>query len=65
MAIVTGELRQLSIDARHVAVLIGNGAEEEYTLEHDEPVIIRPAEHYGDVEVHLGRDPEYAQQAKR
>ncbi|AHJ88557.1 hypothetical protein Jolie1_057 [Mycobacterium phage Julie1] len=65
VSIVTGELRQLSITASLVTVLIGVGAEEEYSLDPLSFVILRPAEHYGDVEVFLGRDPDYAQLGKR
>ncbi|AHJ88357.1 hypothetical protein CG91_gp057 [Mycobacterium phage 39HC] len=65
VAIVTGELRQLSITQSNVTVLIGVGAEEEHTLAHDDYVIVRPAEHYGDVEVFMGRDPDYAQYGQR
>lgn len=65
VAIVTGELRQLSANQAEVHVRLGIGAEDEHTLEHDATVILRPAEHYGDVEVYLGRDPEYAQMRVR
>lgn len=61
VAVVTGELRQLSMNGGEVTVYIGVGAEEEHTLGYDTIVIRRPAEDYSDVKYLLGNDPEYAQ----
>lgn len=47
--VITGELRQLSANSQDVVVTYGMGAEREATLGHDQPVTLRPTEHYNDV----------------
>lgn len=57
-SIWTGELRQLSANGNEVHILIGTGAELEFTLEHTDTVILHPERTYCDVAVFLGNDPE-------
>ncbi|QHB37797.1 hypothetical protein I5G63_gp056 [Mycobacterium phage Imvubu] len=47
--VITGELRQISANSVDVHVTYGIGAEREETLRHDQPVTLRPTEHYNDV----------------
>jgi hypothetical protein len=57
-SIWTGELRQLSANGAEVHIIIGNGAELEFTLEHTDRVILHPERTYADVAVFLGNDPQ-------
>ena len=47
--VITAELRQFSCNGNEVHVNVGTGASTEITLDHDQPVTLRPTDQYNDV----------------
>lgn len=47
--VITAELRQFRCNGNEVHVNVGLGAATEITLDHDQPVTLRPTEAYNDV----------------